>query len=147
MNLDFALLTRVVHADAEQLFIHGGGLRIYNVGSVPTSISFGIAARFTADLNEAGDHHGIRFAGYAPEGAEPLFVTPNIEFDLRVEESDTAAGGIAVYIAFNFGGFEVQTEGVYRFEVHLDDEPAARLPLVVRALQRSPREEGTAPDR
>lgn len=127
MNLDFALLAdgAVVH-DAK-LYVYGGGLRRIDVSQLPWEVRMSIAARFTADLDEAGDEHEFSVRIVAPDGRSAAL--PSITIALQPRDNipedweDLSAYALAD-LGINFA-----SAWWYRFAVSLDAEPLVELRL------------------
>jgi hypothetical protein len=130
VRLDFALLADGVAASEGKFYIHGGGVRAVSVPQLPVPWRGGIAARLTADLSELGETHELIVRGFLPD--DELFFEPApITLDLSLPSPDTSDREIAVVLAFDIAGIPLIAEGGYRFEILLDDEVVAELPLRV----------------
>ncbi len=122
MILDFVLLADDAAAEGRKLYIHGGGLRRIEAPVIPVATHLAIAARFTAELAEAGDRHrlGTRLMGRRGEQIVafpdvPIVIPPRDELGEDWEE-------ISVATVLNFPAIVFFEEGWHTFRIDLDGE-------------------------
>jgi hypothetical protein len=128
MKLDFAMLASDAAAVEGRLYIHGGGLRSFDVPRVPWVEHLAVAAKFTADIDEINARHVLELAAFTP-GGRGFFPAAPIEVRLGTEHVDPDWTELGVIVAVRIAALAFSETGWYMFELYVDSEPVTELPL------------------
>jgi hypothetical protein len=135
VKLDFAILAEHIASANKKLYIHGGGLRRIDAPELPIVFPVGVAASFTASLDEAGNTHEVSVEVIDPNGVVELdFGRMDLEIPHAAEGSDWDE--ITAIIVVQANAIAVQHPGWYVFRLALDGEHLTdlRLRVVVTPL-------------
>jgi hypothetical protein len=128
--VDFVMLADAAASANRKLYIHGGGLRRIDAPALPFVCPISVVARFTADLDEAGDAHALKVRLISPAD-EVLFELGGLPVIVPKEPPEVGPDWeeISAAVTLGFAAVVFREEGWHVFSVELDDEPLADLRL------------------
>jgi hypothetical protein len=137
MRLDAFLLADAVSTPPDgKVYVHGGGLTRIMAPSLPFILpQLGVLARFEVDESELQAPHEFVISLTGPDGA--YVIPPGHLRSEPVGALGPLPDGEEHYlqIALNFGSLPLASAGIYRFELHADDEPVKTMTIPVVSLQ------------
>lgn len=116
-----------------KLYIHGGGISRITAPLIPWhQPSLAVVARFLLDEDELGEPQRLGIRLVDPDDA---LVVPPAHGEATVDPSDQTVVGEEYYLqlAITLGPVLFTREGVFRFELLIDDEVVWTLPIPVVA--------------
>lgn len=134
MDVDLALLADAATIDASGKLNILGVFDRLSVASFPTRHPrLSLVLRFSAGVGEVGRHRiGIALKG--PDGKEVV----RIDGEMHLGPGPSTAGGaVLVPHVLNMDGLVFPSPGRYFFDVHVDGEHHASIPLAIEAREGS----------
>jgi hypothetical protein len=124
VKLDFAVLAEAAAVGDRKLFLHGAGLRRFDLPQIPWFAALAIGVRFTAELDEAGDVHSLTLRLLSPSDIE-IMRTPRMELAITpADEVPADWEEISVVAALNSSAVAFHEQGWHVVELIVDEGSA-----------------------